>query len=311
MFAIVLKRLLQAIPTMFLVTVAVFLILHLIPGDPAMQMMDGLDASDIAMVRKQLGLDKPMVVQYVTYMGNILLRGDFGYSFKSRMPVIDLISPRIWPSLQLALAAMLFATSFGIFTGVLAGVRPGGWLDTGVSLISLMGVAVPTFWSGLMLILLFSVSWNLVPSFGIGTWKHLIMPAFTLGAPALAIIARLTRSEMLEVLPREFIRTARSKGLANRQVILKHALRNALLPVLTFVGMQFGVVLGYAVVVESVFAWPGLGRLLVESLSVRDYPMVQGLILLFSCFFIFSNIVVDILNMWLDPRIGIAAGVRQ
>jgi peptide/nickel transport system permease protein len=303
MFNLVRNRVVQAVPTLFLVTVAIFLILHLIPGDPAIFLAGDVGTSeDIESIRENLGLNRPYLIQYITYIGNVL-RLDLGHSFKTRMDVADAIRPRIWPSIQLALAAMIFATAFGIAAGVLAGVRPGGWFDTLVSLVSLLGLTVPTFWSALMFIWLFAVHWNLLPSFGSGSWRHLIMPAVTLGAPALGMIARLTRSEMLEVLPREFIRTARSKGLSFLQVVLKHALVNALLPVLNFVGMQFGVVLGYAVVTETVFAWPGLGRLLVDSMIVRDYPMVQGLILLFAFFFIAINMLVDILAMWLDPRI--------
>ncbi len=309
MFKVILGRSIQAIPSLLLVSFAVFLLMHLIPGDPAVLMADGMSAHDIQLARGRLGLDKPLLTQYLVYMKN-LLQGNLGYSFKTRRPVVDVIYPRIWPSMKLAFAAMMFSSLLGIFFGVLSGARAGGWFDTTVSIISLTGIAVPTFWSGLMLILLFSVFVPILPAFGAGSWKHLILPAITLGPPSMAMIARLTRSEILEVLHREFVQTAKSKGLSHIKIILKHVLPNAILPVLTFACMQFGVVLGYAVVVEAVFAWPGLGNLLIESLVVRDYPVVQGLILLLCLFFISFNVIADCLTVWLDPRLRDRGGSR-
>lgn len=303
MLPLLLRRTAEAVPTLLLVTLTIFVVVHVIPGDPAV-MLAGEQAreEDIAGVRRHLGLDQPYHVQYLRYLGR-LGHGDLGYSFTTRTAVTDVIAPRVWPSIQLALAAMLAAAVLGLGLGILAALRPHGWFDTVVSLLSLLGVTVPTFWLGLMLMWLLAVHWQLVPSFGAGTWKHLLMPAVTLAAAPLGIIARLTRSEMLEVLQQDFIRTAWAKGLALRIVVLKHALRNMVLPAVNFVGMQLGIALGYAVVTETVFSWPGLGRLLIDAVTVRDYPTVQGLILLFAAVFIGLNVLVDGVAMWVDPRI--------
>jgi ABC-type dipeptide/oligopeptide/nickel transport system permease component len=302
MLPLILRRAVEAVPTLVLVTVTVFLVVHVIPGDPALFLAgDQAREEDVAGVRRHLGLDRPYHLQYLGYLGRIL-RGDLGYSFTTRTAVADVIAPRVWPSVQLALAAMTLAALLGLTTGIVAALRPHGWIDTVVSTVSLLGVTVPTFWLGLMLMWLLAVHWQLVPSFGTGTWKHVVMPAITLGAAPLGIIARLTRSEMLEVLQQDFIRTAWAKGLARHVVVLKHALRNMLLPAVNFVGMQIGIALGYAVVTETVFAWPGLGRLLIDSVTVRDYPTIQGLILLFAAVFIALNVVVDGVAMWVDPR---------
>jgi len=302
MLPLILRRAVEAVPTLVLVTVTVFLVVHVIPGDPALFLAgDQAREEDVAGVRRHLGLDRPYHLQYLGYLGRIL-RGDLGYSFTTRTAVADVIAPRVWPSVQLALAAMTLAALLGLATGIVAALRPHGWIDTVVSTVSLLGVTVPTFWLGLMLMWLLAVHWQLVPSFGTGTWKHVVMPAITLGAAPLGIIARLTRSEMLEVLQQDFIRTAWAKGLARHVVVLKHALRNMLLPAVNFVGMQIGIALGYAVVTETVFAWPGLGRLLIDSVTVRDYPTIQGLILLFAAVFIALNVVVDGVAMWVDPR---------
>ena len=293
----------QAIVTLFLATVVAFLFLHAIPGDPALLLAgDSASQADIEGLRRQLGLDRPYYVQYARYLER-LLHGDLGQSYKTRSAVVDAIRPRLGPSLQLAVAAIAFAAILGMTLGVATALRPATWMDAAVSTVSLLGVTVPTFWLGLMLILLMSVEWRLLPTFGAGSWQHLVMPAFTLGAAPLGMIARLTRSEMLEVLPQDYIRTARAKGLPPRTVVVKHALRNALLPVVNFIGLQFGIVLGYAVVTETIFAWPGLGRLLVDSIITRDYPMVQGLILLFALIFVGISAVVDLTVMWMDPRI--------
>ena len=303
MLPLLLRRTAEAVPTLLLVTLTIFVVVHVIPGDPAV-MLAGEQAreEDVAGVRRHLGLDQPYHVQYLRYLGR-LAHGDLGYSFTTRTAVTDVIAPRVWPSVQLALAAMLGASVLGLGLGILAALRPHGWFDTVVSLFSLLGVTVPTFWLGLMLMWLLAVHWQLVPSFGAGTWKHLLMPAVTLAAAPLGIIARLTRSEMLEVLQQDFIRTAWAKGLALRIVVLKHALRNMVLPAVNFVGMQVGIALGYAVVTETVFSWPGLGRLLIDAVTVRDYPTVQGLILLFAAVFIGLNVLVDGVAMWVDPRI--------
>lgn len=299
----VMRRLLLLIPTLLGVSLVVFLSIHLIPGDPA-EALAGEFATDeyIQAVREEFGLDKPLYIQYFRYMKN-LLRGDMGISIKTEQPVWDEIMDRVPATLELTGAGMLIATVFGMIAGMFSATRARTFFDYGSMVVALFGVSMPIFWLGLMAMLLFSVHLHWLPIGGRGTYLHLVLPALTLGASAAGIIARLTRSAVLDVLASDYVQTARSKGLAPWVVHYKHALKNALLPVVTTVGLQAGHLLGGAVITESVFAWPGLGRLIVEAIKGRDYPLVQGALILFALAFCLVNLFVDVLYAILNPRI--------
>lgn len=281
----------------------VFSIIRFIPGDPA-RAIAGVHASPqyIEQVRKELLLDEGLHIQYFVYMGN-LLQGDMGRSTFTRRPVTVELMQRFPNTLLLAASAMVIASFIGLSAGIISATRRYSLFDNVSMLAALVGVAAPVFWLGVMFQLLFSVQLGWLPSGGIGTWKHLVLPALTLGLATAALIARITRSSMLEVLRQDYITTARSKGLIERVVIYKHALKNALIPVVTVMGLQFGTLLGGAVLTETVFSWPGIGRLMVDSILARDYPVVQGAVLLLAVFFVLINLVVDIIYAFLDPRI--------
>ena len=298
------SRLISAIPVLFGVSIAVFLMIHLLPGDPATIMLQGAPASaqDIQDLRHQLGLDQPLYVQYFKYMGRVL-HGDFGISIHTRRPVLTEIQTVIPSTLQLALAAMGVAIAMGVFLGILAALKQNTWIDSLSMGIALFGVSMPNFWIGLLLILIFSVHFHWFPAVGIGGPKHLVLPAIALGANFSAITARLVRSNMLEVLRQDYVTTARAKGLAERRVILGHTLRNALIPVITIVGLQFGTLLGGAVVIETVFARQGLGQLAVTAIMGKDFPLIQGIVLVSAIVYVFVNILVDLSYTLLDPRI--------
>ena len=297
-------RLLAAIPTILGVSVLVFASLYLLPGDPV-QALAGevpLERERVEALREQLGLNDPPWEQYGRFALDAI-QGDLGTSLKSRRPVLDEILTFLPATLQLTTAAMVFAVIVGVTLGAIAAIRAHTWVDTLTMLLALGGVSVPVFWMGLMLLLVFAVWLGLVPSTGTEGIERLILPAFTLGYGAAAIIARLTRSAMLEVLSLEYVVTARSKGLAERVVIVRHALRNALIPVITVVGLQVGNLLSGAVIVETVFSRQGVGRMLVNGILGKDLPLVQGAILFVAVFYVLINLLTDILYAWVDPRI--------
>jgi glutathione transport system permease protein len=296
-------RLIGILPVLLLISLLVFGFVHLLPGDPA-RLVAGQDATpqDIAAVRAALGLDRPLWEQYFTYVGNVL-QGDFGISLKTRRPVSEEIGERFFPTLWLTVISMAWATVFGLIIGVSSAVRRGRWQDHGGMLVAVSGISLPSFWLGLLLIDWFSVRLGWLPTSGYGTLAHFVLPSITLGAGVAAVMARFTRSSFAEIAREDYIRTARAKGVFERLVVWKHVLRNALIPIITMVGLQFGFLLGGSIVVETVFAWPGLGRLLVDSVSFRDYPVIQAEILLFSLEFILINLIVDVLYAFVNPEI--------
>ncbi|WP_313757981.1 glutathione ABC transporter permease GsiC [Atlantibacter hermannii] len=303
MFSYVIKRLLGLIPTLFIVAVLVFLFVHLLPGDPA-RLIAGpeADAQVIDMVRSQLGLDKSLWSQFLHYMGNVL-QGDFGNSLVSRRPVSEEIASRFMPTLWLTLASMVWAVLFGLAAGVIAAVWRNRWPDRLSMTLAVSGISFPAFALGMLLMQVFSVELGWLPTVGADSWQHYILPSITLGAAVSAVMARFTRASFVDVLGEDYIRTARAKGVSERWVVMKHALRNAMIPVVTMMGLQFGFLLGGSIVVEKVFNWPGLGRLLVDSVEMRDYPVIQAEVLLFSLEFILINLVVDVLYAAINPAI--------
>ncbi|WP_333893548.1 glutathione ABC transporter permease GsiC [Atlantibacter subterraneus] len=303
MFSYVVKRLLGLIPTLFIVAVLVFLFVHLLPGDPA-RLIAGpeADVQVIEMVRSQLGLDKPLWSQFLSYMGNVL-QGDFGTSLVSRRPVSEEIASRFMPTLWLTIASMVWAVLFGLAAGVIAAVWRNRWPDRLSMTLAVSGISFPAFALGMLLMQVFSVELGWLPTVGADSWQHYILPSITLGAAVSAVMARFTRASFVDVLGEDYIRTARAKGVTERWVVMKHALRNAMIPVVTMMGLQFGFLLGGSIVVEKVFNWPGLGRLLVDSVEMRDYPVIQAEVLLFSLEFILINLVVDVLYAAINPAI--------
>lgn len=303
MGAYILRRLALAVPTLVGVTVVVFALIRLVPGDPA-RLFLGLQASEeeVQRLRVQLGLDQPLPVQYVRFLGR-LLQGDLGRSVVTGEPVAREIAARLPATVQLAVASTLVATAAGVAAGVVSATRQYSWLDYLVMTVALAGISLPVFWLGLMLMLLFSVHLRWLPAGGYGTPAHLVLPTVALAAFSVAIIARMTRSSLLEVLHQDYVRTAWAKGLGSRAVVLRHALKNALIPVVTVIGLQFGGLLGGAILTETVFAWPGMGRLLVGAIVARDYPVVQGAVLVFAALFTLVNLAVDVLYAYVDPRI--------
>jgi ABC-type dipeptide/oligopeptide/nickel transport system permease component len=308
MYQYIARRLLLTIPVVVGVSLLVFAMIRLIPGDPA-RAMAGVNATPefIEQTRLRLGLDQPLYVQYGQFAAN-LLRGDLGNSVFSGRPVTQEIAERFPRTLLLATVALLISTTLGVAAGVISATRRNSIFDNLSMFLALIGVAAPVFWMALMLQLLFSVQLRWLPATGIGTVAHIVLPAITLGMSSAALMARITRSSMLDVLRQEYITTARSKGLAERVVVHKHALKNALIPVVTVLGLQFGTLLGGAVLTETVFSWPGVGRLLVDSILRRDYPVVQGTVMLLAFTFVIINLVVDVLYAVLDPRIHYQAG---
>ena len=298
------RRLLFIIPTLLGVSIIVFLIRYLIPGDPA-RLVAGPDATlqDVEIIRAEYGLDRPLPVQYVSWLGN-LMHGDLGRSTRMHRPVTEELGRAIPATIELTLAAIVIAVLVGMGAGIIAGVRRNSIFDYLSMVVALLGVCTPPFWLGLMLMLVFAVKLDLFPTVGRGGVDHLILPAVTLGVQAMAIIARVTRSSMLEVLNMDYIRTAYAKGLTAHAVIIRHAVKNAFIPVITVIGLEFGYLLAGAVVTETVFAYPGLGWLLVQSIAFRDYPVVQGALLLLAFQFAFVNLLVDVIYGFLDPRIS-------
>lgn len=276
---------------------------HLIPGDPA-RLMAGKDATieEVETVRKSLNLDKPLMEQYFVYLKD-MLRGDFGNSIKSGAPVSELIGERIMPTLGLTFLSISWALVVGILLGVLSAVFRNKWPDHAGMVVAVSGISLPNFWVGLVLIQLFSVQLGILPTGGADDWKSYLLPSFALGAGIMAMIARFTRSSLVNSLKQDYIRTGRAKGLGSNAIVFGHALKNSLIPVVTVAGLQFGFLLGGSVVVETVFSFPGLGRLLIDSIQFRDYPVVQTEILFFSLQFILVNLLVDIIYGFLNPKI--------
>jgi peptide/nickel transport system permease protein len=297
------RRIVLLVPTVLVVTTLVFTVFRLVPGDPTI-FLAGPEATarDQAEIRKSLGLDKPVGVQYFIFMKQAA-RGDFGKSQYSRRPVIKEIAARYPYTLLLACASIAVAATLGVALGVLAAVRHASIFDYGSMVLAIAGVSLPNFWLGLLFMLLFSVKLHWLPTSGSGEVRHLILPAITLGLPATAVIARLTRSTMLETLHQDYIRTAHAKGLGRTAVILRHGLRNSLIPTITVIGLNFGNLLGGSVIAETLFSWPGIGFLLINAVRGRDYPVVTGVVFVFSITFILINALVDILYGLIDPRI--------
>lgn len=308
MLTYLVRRLLQSIPILIAVAGLIFVLFSVIPGSFASSLVeDGrsvIDDETMKRINKELGLDKPLPIRFVEYVGK-LATFDLGTSFRSRRPVTTVIAERAWPTLKLAFAAMLIAVALGIPLGFLAALRPGSLLDTASMVIAVSGLSIPKFWLGLLLMYLFALTLGWLPSFGYGSGglTHLILPAIALGVSPLGLLARTTRAAVLEILNADFVRTARSKGMSEFRVVKWHLARNALVIILTTVGLQFGSIIGQAVVVEKLFAWPGLGSLLVDSVSLRDIPVVQGCILTLVLFFLLVNLAVDLAAAAIDPRI--------
>jgi peptide/nickel transport system permease protein len=304
MIRYLINRLLQSIPTVLLVSVLVFLMLHFIPGDPA-EIFIGENRSTpelLAKIREDMGLNRPLYEQYLSFLWNAL-HGDLGKSLNSNRPVLDEILLRLPSTLELAFAAMLLAAVLGLSLGILAALRHNTVVDTVAMTAALIGISLPVYWSSLILIVIFSVSLKWLPPIGQGSFAHLIMPALALGFLSSGELARVVRSSMLEVLSQEYILTARAKGLAERAVIGYHALRNALIPVVTVLGLTFGQLLGGAVLTETIFARLGIGRMYVEAIQNKDYTLVQGVTLFIAIFYVVLNIVIDLIYVYLDPRI--------
>jgi peptide/nickel transport system permease protein len=298
------RRLLVAIPTLLGVATVVFSLLRLLPGDPAIIIAGPSSTPDqIANIRRQLGLNLPLWQQYLDFLWR-LLRGDLGISTRTGSPVLQEIGTRAPYTALLAVCALTLAILIGVTVGVIAATRRNSGVDLGLSGGAVFGVSMPTYWLGLMLIILFAVNLHVLPAAGADQMPaSLILPAITLGMFSMGLIARQTRSAMLEVLGQDFVRTARAKGVGRAAVLVRHALRNALLPIVTTIGLQFGALLGGAVLTESVFAWPGIGRLLVDSIGSRDYPVVQGIVFLLAVSFILINLLTDLVYAVVDPRI--------
>ncbi|GIK37344.1 MAG: peptide ABC transporter permease [Chloroflexota bacterium] len=302
-FRYLLRRILQALPLLFLASLVVFLLLHITPGDPV-RLMLGEQASDeqVAAVRARMGLDRSLPEQYLSFVGRAL-QGDLGMSIRAVRPTAELVWLALPATLLLAAAALFLAVIIGLPVGILAALRPGSLFDNLALFLALLGQSIPSFWLGLTLISFVALRWRLLPTSGYGDWQHLVLPACSL-APFLAgIIIRITRTSFIEVLRQDYIRTAYAKGFALSPVVFRHALRNALLPVVTILGLQTGALLGGAVVTETVFGWPGVGQLAVNALSDRDYPVVQAVVLVSALIFIGINLLVDLAYSILDPRI--------
>ncbi|MCB9160983.1 MAG: ABC transporter permease [Caldilineaceae bacterium] len=300
----IINRLLLTIPVLLGVSVLVFAMLHLVPGDPIMAMFaqTGASGRQIEEIKEQLGLNDPLPVQYLRFLSNAV-RGDLGKSLWGERDVLDMILEALPSTIRLTIAGMGVAIILGLTLGIIAALNHNSWIDNLTMVTALAGVSIPSFWLGLMLILVFAVNLRWFPIVGQGSWKSIVLPAVALGFGASALIARMTRSELLEVMGQDYIRTARAKGLRSRIVVLRHGLKNALIPVLTIVGLQFGALLGGTVIIETVFARQGLGRIAVEALKARDFPVAQGVVLFVALIYVFVNLIVDLLYAVVDPRI--------
>ncbi len=301
----IVRRLLVLLPVLWAVVTLVFLLIHIVPGDPAVLLVgENATQEQIQVVRHDLGLDKPLIAQYGDYWKG-LVRGDWGVNPVTRQPVLARIATRYPATIKLALAAMFIATLFSIPLGVTAATHRGSFVDSLSTLVALLGISLPSFALGPLLILLFSVELGITPVSGAGGLDNLILPAVTLGAALSAILTRIVRSSVLEELGEDYVRTARAKGLSEKRVIYKHVLKNGLIPVVTVLGLQFGVLLAGAIITERVFSWPGIGSLLVDSISERDYKLTQGCILAIATTYVLVNTLTDIFYRFLDPRIKV------
>jgi peptide/nickel transport system permease protein len=307
MLSFLFRRLLQTIPTVLAVVLLVFVLFSVVPGSIVSSMSDDSDPQVELRMKKQLGLDQPVYVRFGAYIAK-LATGDFGTSFRTREPVTTMIAKRIWPTLQLVFAAMALAVVIGVPLGFVAALKPGGIVDTLAMVVAVSGLSIAKFWLGLVLMYFFALKLGWLPSFGYGDGglKYLILPAVTLGVSPMALFARTTRAAVLEIMTADFVRTARSKGMSETRVVKWHVMRNALVIILTTVGLQFGALMGQAVVVEKLFSWPGIGSLLVDSVLQRDIPAVQGSILVVVLAFLAINLLIDLLYGVIDPRIRYA-----
>jgi ABC-type dipeptide/oligopeptide/nickel transport system permease component len=299
------RRLLLTIPVLLGVATLVFSLIHFIPGDPAQAMLgEGAAPEDVAQLRERLGLDRPLLVQYGSFLQG-LTRGDLGVSLRNDQPVTQQILERMPATAELALASMAVAILIAIPLGIIAAVWRGTAIDHSAMTLSLVGISVPNFWLGPLLAIVFAVELGWLPVGGRGTVAHLVLPAVTLGAALAAILARMTRASLLEELREPYVLAARAKGVSRSRAVLHHAFRNSLIPIVTILGLQFGVVLTGAVITETIFAWPGIGRLLIQSISFRDYPTVQGCVLLIAVTYVGVNLITDLTYGFLDPRIRV------
>ncbi|WP_375308838.1 ABC transporter permease [Bradyrhizobium sp. A11] len=307
MLSFLIRRLLQTVPTALAVVLLVFVLFSVVPGSIVTSMSDDSDPQVELRMKKQLGLDDPVYVRFGNYIAK-LATGDFGTSFRTREPVTTMIAKRAWPTLQLVFAAMAFAIVIGVPLGFIAALKPGGIVDTLAMVVAVSGLSIAKFWLGLVLMYLFALKLGWLPSFGYGDGglKYLLLPAVTLGVSPMALFARTTRAAVLEIMTADFVRTARSKGMSEFRVVKWHVMRNALVIILTTVGLQFGGLMGQAVVVEKLFSWPGIGSLLVDSVLQRDIPAVQGSILVVVMAFLAINLLIDVLYGVIDPRIRYA-----
>ena len=311
MIGMIVRRILQLTFLLLGISFFVFMSMHLAPGAPA-TVIGGPNAtsSDLEAIRDKMGLDRPVLVQYFDYLGGIL-QGDFGYSYQTNQAVTEAIITRFPTTVKLAVASMVVAVLIGIIAGIISARKQNSWVDVTSTTFALVGVSIPNFWLGTILILIFSVNFQLLPVGGLNSpfytfegMKELILPAITLGTASAALIARMTRSSMLEVIRSDYIRTAKAKGVRKRPLIWVHTLKNAMIPVLTIIGINFGSLLGGTIVTEQVFAINGIGRLMIDAIAARDFPIVQGTVLLIAAIFVVVNLIVDIIYTLIDPRIS-------
>jgi len=297
------RRLLETIPLMIIISIVVFMFIHLIPGDPA-KTLAGVEAplEEVEAIREELGLNDPLIIQYVNWVKNAL-QGDLGRSFKSNLPVTELIWSRFQFTIQLVFAGLVWAPFVGIFIGVMCAIKRGTWIDLGGMLFAICGLSAPGFWLGLMGIQFFSVNLGWLPSGGLESIKHLILPSMVMGTGIMATLARYSRSSMLETLREDYVRTARAKGQREQIVMFKHAFMNSLIQVVTILGLQIGGLLSGSVLTETIFSIPGMGRLLTDSIAYRDYPTIQGILLMFALQYVLINLIVDVLYGVINPKI--------
>ena len=301
------KRIFEVIPVLLIVSIIVFSVMHLLPGDPTLLMLAGAEGGSIPQERLDelriiMGLNKPLYEQYYNFISNAI-SGDLGTSIRLRTPVTEILLQKFPYTIKLSLLGLMIAIFLGVVIGLVAALFKDTWLDHFSMTFSLIGVSMPIYWLGLLLILIFSINLNIFPSSGATGWKSIVLPALTLGFVSAGLISRLLRSSLLEVLNEDYIRTAKGKGLTDKIILIKHALKNAMIPVITILGLQFGNMLAGAVVTETVFSRPGLGRLVVNGILWKDYPLVQGTVLFIACIYVFVNLFVDISYYWFDPRI--------
>jgi peptide/nickel transport system permease protein len=307
MIAFLVRRVLLTIPVLLGVATLVFFLIHLVPGDPAVSMLgEGAAPAEVEKLRERLGLDRPLLQQYVSFLSG-LVRGELGLSFRYNRPVTQEILGRLPATAELAAAAMLVALLIALPLGILSAVFRGGAIDHVAMTVSLLGISIPTFWLGPMLALIFAVELGWFPVAGRGGPEHLVLPAITLGGALAAILARMTRASLLEELRELYVLAARARGVSRARSIIRHAFRNSLIPVVTLTGLQVGALLTGAIITETIFAWPGLGRLLIQAINARDYPLVQGAILFIAVTYVGVNLLTDIIYGWLDPRIRIGS----